>query len=323
MKKMNSEYTVARGGNINTGIEVMSESFTENLYGGDRTDDEPKEGLVIRGLRVDHGSFLLEDVDLTVPQGTVMGLVGRNGAGKTTIIKSIAGRNVYRGNIMVDGYTEKKNRVKYYSKLGVCFDELMYNDEIKVNDFADIYIKVFPKFDEYFFNKYLDIFRVNRRARLSKLSFGMKKKFQITAVMSLMPTVLVLDEPTSGVDPADRSQIVDMVQDFMKDGDRTVLFSTHVTSDLDRIADYVTMIDGGKIIFSESKDFLQEKYRMVRSGHGTLDPTDQRLIGAKIDAFGVEALTDSRMLWNTPGVTAVIPTIEQVMLSFTQEREGR
>ncbi len=279
-------------------------------------------GIEITNLNVDFGKFSLQNINLAVPMGTVMGLIGRNGAGKSTLIKCAANCNDYSGEIRINGITAYDDKVKYFSRLGTVFDELIYNEELKVKTMLERCKKIYPDFDGEFFSKYLDFFRIDRKSKLSKLSFGMKKKLQLIAVMALRPQALILDEPTTGIDPADRSEIIDMLADFMLDENHTILISTHITSDLDKIADYITLLDDGKIVFSDSKDNLQDRYRLIRAESGALTRSDcEALIGAKYSAFGTEGLTDRRDIYTKAGVTAVVPSVEEIMLAFTEREE--
>jgi ABC-2 type transport system ATP-binding protein len=154
--------------------------------------------------------------------------------------------------------------------------------------------------------------------RITNLSFGTKKKFQLIAVMATKPQTLVLDEPTSGIDPVDRAEILNILQEFMMDENHTLLLSTHITSDLDKIADYITLIDNGQIVFSKSKDELQDEYRIIRAEKSVLSSEEMsRLIGIKENAFGVEGLTNSREIIIKQGINSAIPTVEEIMLAFT------
>jgi len=280
-------------------------------------------GIEVKNLRVDYKEFSLKDIDLSIPKGTVMGLIGRNGAGKSTLIKCIAGCCSHSGDIRINGISAEENRVAYFSDLSVVFDELIYNDQMKVKNMPSMLAKVYPNFDKEFYNTYLKLFRINPKLSISKLSFGTRKKYQLITVMAARPKVLVLDEPTTGVDPSDRAEIIDIIQDFMMNEEHTVLLSTHITSDLDKIADYITLIDDGKIIISESTDNLQDRFRIIRADKNALSIGDEAVLhGVRVNAFGVEAVTDNRDIWERPGVTAAIPTLEEIMIAFT-EREGK
>jgi ABC-2 type transport system ATP-binding protein len=141
--------------------------------------------------------------------------------------------------------------------------------------------------------------------------------------MATKPQTLVLDEPTSGIDPVDRAEILDILQEFMMDENHTLLLSTHITSDLDKIADYITLIDNGQIVFSKSKDELQDEYRIIQAEKSMLSGEDMsRLIGIKENAFGIEGLTNSREIFTKQGVNSAIPTVEEIMLAFTGKEEN-
>lgn len=279
-------------------------------------------GIEVKNLTVQMEGFTLDNVSIDVPAGVVMGLIGRNGAGKSTLINSIADCTEKKaGEIRINGNTVSEDRVKFFSDLAVVFDKLIYNDYFKVGKLEKLFMKIRPDFDSHFFNTYLDFFRIDRYKRISKLSFGMKKKLQLIAAMSMRPSVLILDEPTTGIDPADRSEIIYLISDFMMDEEHTVMLSTHITGDLDKIGDYITLIDDGKIVFSESKVDLQDRYRLIRTDKSILSTIDTgKLIGVHENSFGVEALTDDEKIFSRPGVTAVIPTIEEIMLHFTERR---
>jgi ABC-2 type transport system ATP-binding protein len=208
--------------------------------------------------------------------------------------------------------------VKYFSDLSLVFDELPYNDQVKIKQCTKIFEKIYPSFDTQFFYKMLERFKIELNMRITNLSFGTKKKFQLIAVMATKPQTLVLDEPTSGIDPVDRAEILNILQEFMMDENHTLLLSTHITSDLDKIADYITLIDNGQIVFSKSKDELQDEYRIIRAEKSVLSSEEMsRLIGIKENAFGVEGLTNSREIIIKQGINSAIPTVEEIMLAFT------
>ena len=182
--------------------------------------------------------------------------------------------------------------------------------------------KAYPIFDEEYFRERISFFRISEKQRLDKLSFGMKKKVQIIFALCLKPQVLILDEPTTGIDPSDREEILDMLMDFMQDENHTIMLSTHITSDLDKIADYITLIDDGEIVFSESKIDLQDKYRLIRCNEEQINESDrENLIGIKKNSFGIEALTKDKEIASKPGISSAIPTVEEIMVHFTEREE--
>jgi ABC-2 type transport system ATP-binding protein len=275
-------------------------------------------GIEVKNVSLNYEKFSLKNVSFNAPCGTVTGLIGRNGAGKSTLIKCIADCTSYTGEITVNGTSADEDRVKYFSDLSVVFDELPYNDQVKIKQCTKIFEKIYPSFDTQFFYKMLERFKIELNMRITNLSFGTKKKFQLIAVMATKPQTLVLDEPTSGIDPVDRAEILNILQEFMMDENHTLLLSTHITSDLDKIADYITLIDNGQIVFSKSKDELQDEYRIIRAEKSVLSSEEMsRLIGIKENAFGVEGLTNSREIIIKQGINSAIPTVEEIMLAFT------
>lgn len=279
-------------------------------------------GIEIKNVGLSYSSFSLKDVSLSVPRGTVMGFIGRNGAGKSTLINCMAGCRSYTGKITVNGIDIDSDRVKYFSDLSIVFDEMPYNNQFKIKKMLKSLKLIYPTFDEEFFLKYLEHFGIDRVKTIEKLSFGMKKKLQLIIALATKPQTLVLDEPTAGIDPADRMEILDMLQDFMLDENHTLMLSTHITSDLDKIADYITLIDDGKIVFSKSKDSLQEQYRVIRADRNALTSAEMsEIIGLKENHFGIEGVTDNKKIWSKQGVTEAVPTVEEIMLAFVGREE--
>ena len=280
-------------------------------------------GIEVNNLNVDLKGFALKNINITIPKGTVMGLIGRNGAGKSTLIKTISdGYKKESGEIRINGITCNEDRAAYFTMLSTVFDELNLNDMTKIKLLIKNAKKAYPIFDEEYFRERISFFRISEKQRLDKLSFGMKKKVQIIFALCLKPQVLILDEPTTGIDPSDREEILDMLMDFMQDENHTIMLSTHITSDLDKIADYITLIDNGEIVFSESKIDLQDKYRLIRCNEEQINESDrEKLIGIKKNSFGIEALTKDKEIASKPGISSAIPTVEEIMVHFTEREE--
>lgn len=280
-------------------------------------------GIEVNNLNVDLKGFALKNINMSIPKGTVMGLIGRNGAGKSTLIKTISdGYKKESGEIRINGITCNEDRAAYFTMLSTVFDELNLNDMTKIKLLIKNAKKAYPIFDEEYFRERISFFRISEKQRLDKLSFGMKKKVQIIFALCLKPQVLILDEPTTGIDPSDREEILDMLMDFMQDENHTIMLSTHITSDLDKIADYITLIDDGEIVFSESKIDLQDKYRLIRCNEEQINESDrEKLIGIKKNSFGIEALTKDKEIASKPGISSAIPTVEEIMVHFTEREE--
>ena len=272
--------------------------------------------IEIKNLTVQLDNFCLKDINLTVPKGTVMGLIGKNGAGKSTLIKSISDCFHFQsGEILINGINPGEDRAEYFSELQTVFDEPLFNTELKVKKIIELAPKAYNNFDLDFFKEKLNFFEINTKKVFDKLSFGEKKKVQIAFSLALHPEILILDEPTTGIDPTGRADILDMLMDFMQDENHTIMLSTHVTSDLDKIADYVTLIDKGEIIFSKDKNYMQDNLRLIRAEKNAFTDIEKAsLIGLKENSFGIEAITTSKELAEKPGVTSVVPTIEDIMV---------
>lgn len=282
--------------------------------------------LEIKKLNVHLGEFSLKDIDMTIPQGTVMGLVGRNGAGKTTLIKSVINMiDADSGAIYYNGKNHYDNEEEVNSMIGMVLDRPIIGEALKPKKIAKLCKAVFPVFDEEFYFDGLKKFNIPLNKRIMKLSFGMKKKAELVFALSRKPSILVLDEPTAGIDPADRLNILDMLRDYLAENEKaSVLFSTHITSDLDKIADYVTLIDDGKVVFSKTKDSLEEAYLLFNiDASAATDDIIKNAIGVHKTSFGYEGLTDDKTLLTNPHAKCKVPTIEEIMVCFTQREENK
>ena len=218
--------------------------------------------LEILNLRKSYDSFLLDDVSFNVPTGSIMGFVGQNGAGKTTTIKSIMGLiDSDAGEVRAFGKTLHKNSTR--QGIGVVSDTSFYDPRWKVSDAEKVSSLFYENWDTKKFNSLLNNFNIAKSKKVSELSKGMGVKLMIAVAMSHDAKLLILDEPTSGLDPVARDELCSIFMDYVKDGDKSILFSTHITSDLDKVADYVTCIYNGRIMFSSPKDEILQKYAAI------------------------------------------------------------
>ena len=244
-------------------------------------------GLEIKDLNVKIGNFELKNINLSVPQGTILGLVGKNGAGKTTLIKAIS--NVYKktsGTILVNGLSILDSELDYMSELGVAYDGLSISRYIKVFKIIKVLKKSMPNFNAEFFENNLVKFGIDLKKKLVHQSFGTNRKFSIILAMSLKAKVLILDEPTAGIDPADKVSIIELLQNFLSDETNSIIYSTHIISDLEKVADYIALIDEGKIKFVKDKNELLDSAYLVRLTEEQLTPElKSSFLGMKRDAF--------------------------------------
>lgn len=250
--------------------------------------------LELRGVGKSYGSFALRDVDLSVPKGCIMGLVGQNGAGKTTLLKLILNLIARdSGEISVLGMDNLKEEMAIKRQLGVVMDESAFHDFLTPQKVSKIMAGIYPNWDGRQFADYLQRFGLRPGDSIKNFSRGMKAKLSIAAALSHAPQLLLLDEPTSGLDPVVRDEILDIFAEFIGDGEHSILISSHITSDLERVADYIALLDEGQLIFCEEKDALLYGYSVLKGTREQLERLDRsELIGLRETSFGFDALVE-------------------------------
>lgn len=217
--------------------------------------------IEVKQLNKKFDTFELKNINIKIPKGKIIGLIGENGAGKTTLIKCIL--NILQhdsGEILVFG---KPFEDKIKDEIGVVFDNAFVNEQYSVKDVNQIMKHLYTKWDSKRFFKYMKEYNIPLKKEIRKLSTGMKKKVEIATALSHNPKILILDEPTSGLDPVIRSEILDMFEEFVNETNNSILLSTHITSDLEHIADDVIFISKGEIIFDKPLKDIKEQYIML------------------------------------------------------------
>jgi ABC-2 type transport system ATP-binding protein len=269
----------------------------------------------LRGVDLEvNNRFALRDVNFELPTGYVMGLVGANGAGKTTVIRCLLGmRAIDRGEIELLGH-RMPGPAALRQDVGVVLDHTFLVGDWRL---AEVERTLRPFYDHWDGGRYRELlgeFDLDRRARVKDLSRGMAMKLMIAVALSHRPRLLVLDEPTSGLDPVARDELAGIIGDFLVDEGHSVLFSTHITADLDRIGDYLTVIHDGRVVRTGTKDEVLEAYRMVRGGPDDLDRiAGVRLIGLRRTAAGSQALVSTDETGVLGGHVLVEPaTLEEI-----------
>lgn len=220
--------------------------------------------LEIKKLVKKYDNFKLEDINFNIPTGSIVGLIGENGAGKTTLIKSILNIiNIDEGsiNIFDKDYKKYENIIK--EDIGIVLDNIFFPELLKVYDIDLIMKDIYKNWDTDLFKKYLKNFNISNKL-IKDLSKGMRKKVEIITALSHHPKLLILDEPTSGLDPIVRNEILDLFLEFVEDKNNTILFSTHITSDLERIADRIIFINKGKVVLDKNKDEIMEEFGVLK-----------------------------------------------------------
>ena len=214
--------------------------------------------IEVNKLNKHFDEFALKDVSIKLPKGKIVGLIGENGAGKTTLIKCIL-NVMHKDSGEVKLFNQKYND-ELKEDIGVVFDDSFLNETFTIMDINLIMKNIYKKWDSKLFFKYIKSFKIPKNKEIKKLSTGMKKKIEIATCISRHPKVLILDEPTSGLDPVMRSEVLDMFQDFVSNKENSILLSTHITSDLEHIADDVIFISNGELIFDEPLKKIKESY---------------------------------------------------------------
>ena len=209
--------------------------------------------------------FTLNNISFTLPQGYIMGLVGPNGAGKTTTIQLILNMLEKKsGEILIFGKDNVIHEKDIKQEIGVVFDSMFYVDSWTVQDTGKAISIFYDNWQHDIFNDMINRFSLPKNKRISELSRGMQMKLMLACAFSHDAKLLILDEPTSGLDPLTRDEFLEILQDYIRDGQRSVLFSTHITTDLERVADYITLINRGNMIFTGSMEDLLSSYRLIK-----------------------------------------------------------
>ncbi len=229
--------------------------------------------LEVNNLCKRYRDFALKNVSFNLPKGMIMGFIGKNGAGKTTTIKAILSIvNNYDGEIKIFNQDVKKNDVK--KDIGVVLDDMFFPEVLTPKDINKIMSSVYDNWDEVLFFKYLNDFELPINKTIKSLSKGMRKKLEIVTALAHHPKLLILDEPTSGLDPIARSEVIDIFRDFIQDEECSILLSSHITTDLEHIADYITFIDNGEVLLSKTCDELMNLYGVVKCGRDEFKKID-------------------------------------------------
>ncbi len=240
--------------------------------------------------------FRLGELNITIPSGVIVGLIGENGAGKTTMIKSLL--NVIRidqGTIRIFEQDHQQQESKIKEEIGVVLDQTFFPELLTPKEINSIMKEIYSSWDQELFFQYLKDFSLPVDKQIRKMSKGMRKKLEIATALAHHPKLLILDEPTSGLDPVVRNEVLDLFLDFIQEEDHTILFSTHITSDLEHIADQIIFIDQGKILLNQSRDELLDNYGILKCPLEQMDTIDtQDYIAYKKNRYDAEFLVTNR-----------------------------
>lgn len=252
--------------------------------------------IELKNVVKDYGDFKLDHISFAVPEGSVCGFIGQNGAGKTTTINLILDIiNRDEGEINLFGKPVDKDHAYVREDVGVVFDEMGFHEFMTAKDINIMMKNIYKNWDEVAFFDYLKKFSLPSKKKCGAFSRGMRMKLQIAVAMSHKAKLLIMDEPTSGLDPIVRNEMIGIFRDFVVEEDHTILLSSHITGDLEKIADEVVFIDGGKIVFSGNKDEILEKHGILKCKKEEASKVSEALIvGVEKEAYSTSILVNDR-----------------------------
>lgn len=270
--------------------------------------------IEIKGLVKRYNGFTLGPVDLTLPGGAILGLIGENGAGKTTLMKSMLGvTRPDEGSVTLLGADPDQAK----ADIGVVMDDCFFYETLRVKDVGGVLGRVYKTWDKALFRDYLDKFGLSGTKTIKELSRGMRMKLSLAAALAHRPRLLLLDEATAGLDPVVRDEILDEFLGFVSDEDHSILISSHITSDLEKVADYIAYLHRGQVILSGEKDRLLEEYgRLVctKADLAAIDPA--YVVGVRRGDYSTEALVRDKAAFcrKYPRLTVEPVTLDELMV---------
>ena len=279
--------------------------------------------LRLENVRKTYPSFTLKDVSFSVKPGQIMGFIGRNGAGKTTTLKCIMNLVHYEsGKISAFETDMSKNELENKQRIGFALSELNYYPNKTIRQLVNVTKRFYKKFDQKKFDEACRLFNLNQDKKLEELSSGMKVKYSVAIALSHNAELLILDEPTSGLDPVSRDEILDIFRKIVKNKDRAILFSTHITSDLDKCASDITYIHDGEIIFSGNKNDFINSYLFIKDKSMNKNLVNEYIAYKEFDDY-IEGLiaVDKKDIFLKNNITPVEPDLEQIMIYIERSKK--
>lgn len=279
--------------------------------------------LKLDKVRKTYPTFSLKDISFEVKPGQIMGFIGRNGAGKTTTLKCIMNLVHYeRGNISAFDLDMNQNELENKQKIGFALSELNYYPNKSIRQLENVTKRFYKNFDEAKFNEACRLFNLDLDKKLEELSSGMKVKYSVAIALSHNAELLILDEPTSGLDPVSREEILDIFRKIVKKENRAILFSTHITSDLDKCASDITYIHDGEIIYSGKKVDFINSYLFIKDKSMNKDLLNEYIAYKEFDDY-IEGLIsiDKKDLFINKGIIPVEPDLEQIMIYIERSKK--
>ncbi len=271
------------------------------------------------------GKFHIKNISMELPEGYILGLIGPNGSGKTSLIHLILG--LYRpsqGDIAIDDKNYTDDEMAIRNMIGTVLLDEMFDDGVSLLSNGIRYGRYYEDFNQDVMEAYLERFNLDKKRKYNKLSKGEKLKFQFAFALSHDARLLILDEPTGNFDPEFRKEFFQVIKEFIADGTRSVIISTHLTDDLDKVADYILYIENGDTIFSGDIEKLRDSYRLVTGENYKINLIDkERIIHKEVGNYGTRALVTHRPRYTyDKEVTVTVPTLEELMYFVTKRDKG-
>ena len=280
--------------------------------------------LTLENVCKTYPSFSLKNVSFSVKPGEIMGFIGRNGAGKTTTLKSIMNLIHYEnGKISAFDKDMTENELENKQRIGFALSELNYYPNRTIRQLMNVTKRFYKNFDEKKFDEVCKLFNLNPDKKLEELSSGMKVKYSVAVALSHHAELLILDEPTSGLDPVSRDEVLDIFREIVKSGERAILFSTHITSDLDKCASNITYIHDGEIIFTGKKKDFVNAYLFVTDKSKNKDLEKEYIASKELDDR-IEGLikADNKDAFIKNGIEPKEPDLEQIMVYLERSKNN-
>ena len=276
--------------------------------------------LEVKGLCKRYPGFTLDHVSFSLESGYIMGFIGRNGAGKSTTMKSMLNLvHADEGDVFLDGLRYVDHESECKQQIGFVNGAFAYYQKSTLKSITDVTKRFYAEWNEDLYRNYLSLFRLDDRKKVCELSEGMKVKYSIALALSHNAKLLILDEPTSGLDPVSRDELLDVFRQVIEDGKHSILYSTHIISDLEKCADYITYIKHGTIVGSADVESFRQSYRLVSGEPEMLPAAKPYLIGHKQHAFGFTGLVRTEDLPHLDACRVANADLESIMIYMEQE----
>lgn len=281
--------------------------------------------LEVKGLEKKYKDFALENISLELPKGFICGYVGQNGAGKTTTLDLITHqKKADAGVVKIDGMEYQENPKKYKEMIGYVCDKCYFPNDFNLLDIKGVLKDFYETFDEDKFMNLCKKWDLPKKKKVKDYSRGMTIRLMFAGILARDTKLLILDEATNGLDPVVKQEILEILQDYIQDGERSVLFSTHILSDLEEIADFIFFLHNGKKVFFDTKEEIAEKYLLVKGGLEELtEAVSRKIKGLKKTSVGFEGIIEADdSVCVSQKCVLEKPTINQIVISYIKDMEG-